>query len=363
MKACVAIATLGAAQNVADVPGASLLQLRSSEAVHGGLASDGQAGSGRKHSHCAKVHQNAQPKSGTTWLESIVNLVAHQYCSANSCTTIQDEDAKDAQIRRSVEVTGDKSDREWHTLVALNADGKSTHEKWFQGKHKLFPYEAVGHSPNYPRTQAPLGVTKTPAFKQQLFEFAAHMKKSHTCIIGLLRDPRDVVLSACHYIDGSACHPEDYLKSNLNSTLSWTELRFNVYNELRAMIPDQFFVVFYEDLKADFKGTVGRLAGQLGFPLGPAALAAIENSTSFTTMRNMEALGVMNGKSKKKGHGEKVRQGEACGFATEVGPQTAAWSVKELAKYASVELNERFTCADTPSGNTVSTGLGELLDT
>ena len=80
-------------------------------------------------------------------------------------------------------------------------------------------------------------------------------------------------------------------------------------------------------------------------------------------MRNMEALGVMNGKSKKKGHGEKVRQGEACGFATEVGPQTAAWSVKELAKYASVELNERFTCADTPSGNTVSAGLGELLDT
>ena len=42
---------------VADVPGASLLQLRSSGAVHVGLASDGQAGSGRKHSHCAKVHR------------------------------------------------------------------------------------------------------------------------------------------------------------------------------------------------------------------------------------------------------------------------------------------------------------------
>jgi hypothetical protein len=296
------------------------------------------------------VHQNAQPKSGTTWLENIVNLMVHQYCSANGCTALQDEDAPDPRDRRQVLV----SSQEWQTLVDLNADGEKTNELWLRDKHKLFPYEAVGTPPKYPKTPAPLEVMTTPAFKQQLFEFAAHMKKHRTCIVGLLRDPRDVVLSACHYVEGSACRPEEYLKANLNATLSWTQLRFNIYNELSAMIPDRFFVLYFEDLKEDFQGTVGHLAEQLGFPLGAESLAAIEHETSFSRLKHMETDGVLNGKSRRTGHGDKIRRGAACGFSSEVDSPTAAWSTSMFAKYATASFNERFSCPETLVGTTGS---------
>merc|ERR1719420_1836617 len=113
--------------------------------------------------------------------------MVHQYCSTDLCTAVQDEDAPDHQTRRQVQVTGGQGSHEWHTQVALSLDGEPTNEEWLKDKHKLFPYEAVGKTPKYPEGPAPLEVMTTPAFKRQLFEFAEHMKKSRTCIIGLLQ--------------------------------------------------------------------------------------------------------------------------------------------------------------------------------
>ena len=153
-------------------------------------------------------------------------------------------------------------------------------------------------------------------------------------------------VSACHYLElknNESCNATEYLRSHLRYTASWTNLRFDIYSSLQALLPDRFFTVYFRDLKEAFRSTVGLLASRLGFPLLEESLAVVESKTSVERLQKKEAKGNLPGNKKDK---VKVRRGAACNFLREVDPPTAAWAGRVLQTHLSPELRRRFSCPE-----------------
>jgi len=269
------------------------------------------AGEKEQKMHCAFVHEHGQPKSGTTWLHFVLLKIAKYSC---------DEEGGTKCVRPDMEAF----------------------PPFYHKKHELFPYRAIGGD-NFQRL-APTHVLRQKAARSELRSFIEKLNKSRGCIVGLLRDPRDIVISGCHYFQ-KACAPDQYMRSELGYAVSWTALRWEVYSRVAEALPGRMFILFYQDLRQRFVPVVQRLSQQLGMPLAEQKVHRVENETSVAKMQLSEKAGfVPNIKWLPRGV-VKVRKGEVCGFLSEVSPRTAAWAAKEMEKaHLPSELAEKLSC-------------------
>jgi hypothetical protein len=221
---------------------------------------------------------------------------------------------------------------------------------FYQGKHDLFPYKAIGLSPVFPLIMAPAQVMWHNEAIDELKRFIAALRRERACVIGLLRDPRDVVISACYFNEAEdrPCHPEKYMRTHLEFTVSWTKLRWEVFAQVKEKVPNRFFFMYYEDLKARFVPMVMRLARQIGLPVTEEQVRDIQAEASLKQLKKKERAGELPDNLQRAGQNTaKVRSGETCGFLSEVSSQTAQWAAQQMEALPN-EIRRKFKCPKSP---------------
>jgi aryl sulfotransferase len=140
-------------------------------------------------------------------------------------------------------------------------------------------------------------------------------------IVYIVRDPRDVVVSASKYNFTPfmlAQHPQQepdaktFLKHRLyEQVFTWVQ---HIGGYLLHTDEYRIHFVFYERLLHDFDNEYGRLLHYLGFTLPPAALAEVRENSRFESM--------------KKQNPHHLRKGESGGWVRELTTDQARWVVK-----------------------------------
>lgn len=120
----------------------------------------------------------------------------------------------------------------------------------------------------------------------------------------ILRDPRDLLMSACHNQHGGCQSPDEFAKENMRAAVAWTSARFKFFQMLSAKVADNVLILFYEDLIVDFAGAVQQISQFLGTPLRQEASEQV--ALDVTALRTDE------NSTRSAPH--------ACGFSRELSP-------------------------------------------
>lgn len=111
-------------------------------------------------------------------------------------------------------------------------------------------------------------------------------------------------------------------------------------------VPHGFLLVRYEDVHADPRKELERLARFVGLPHGDAELEAAAAFATFDRMVAMERAGAFVDKRLRPGDAAdresyKVRRGEAGGWAAALAPVDAAWVSAVMGRSLPAELGYR----------------------
>jgi hypothetical protein len=132
----------------------------------------------------------------------------------------------------------------------------------------------------------------------------------------VLRDPKDVVPSAYHFIAGVAMGPamlplDAVAHAMANGCMMQEPWAEHADQAWRARNRHNVLLLFYEDMVADHKTTVVRLAQFMGVTLTDAELARVLDVTSFRWMKEQH-LFFEAGRATTMGYGsEMIRSGKA----------------------------------------------------
>jgi aryl sulfotransferase len=132
----------------------------------------------------------------------------------------------------------------------------------------------------------------------------AHLFGAFDHIVYIIRDPRDVAVSASRYFftpfmqqqhPSTAGTPEAYLQAHLSEVLlSWAQ---HVGGYLLTQHRYNIYPIFYERLLADLPGELERLDRYLDTSLGKGDLAAIQQQVTFAAMKDNSPHHVRKGQA------------------------------------------------------------------
>lgn len=264
---------------------------------------------------CAVLKQSAQPKSGTTWLGQLLYSLGEAAC----------DDERRCQAKRHsrrMRIVGRHLDMRIEPRLEKH-DVPGVGDEKFGYHGALFPIDPPREKVNAKR----------------LDELAATLQEEKTCIFFMFRDPRDVVVSACHH-GGKPCNLQSFWRKHMAATAEWISLRYAVFAHLEAR-GAPVSAVFFEDLKRNFTGTAATIAAAAGLPVPARLLPRVQEETSLKALRDLAADGHLGG-------GEtKVRKGHDCGFLSADGltPEDISWANQFMDALPSA-LRRKFNCGD-----------------
>lgn len=129
------------------------------------------------------------------------------------------------------------------------------------------------------------------------------------------RHPKDVVCSYYNYAQDFDTYEgpwEDFLRLFMEGKTwfgDWFDHAQGWWNQREH---DNILFLWYEDMKADFDGTVRRIAAFTGYPLSDELLRKIKQETTFSSMKKNELTNMQQADESKKAPPEKYyRKGGA----------------------------------------------------
>ena len=221
------------------------------------------------------------PKSGTTWLQKILD--AHP---AIAC-------AGEGHFVERIATPMVRMLREYNDKL------RQVDERVFQGKA---PYQPLANAEILAiirdliarlmlRQQPPAGISwlgdKTPRYTEGLRELKQIFPTAR--FVYIIRDPRDVAVSRLFhahragYADALTQGSATYYEMVTNAAISWANHNGNVDKFVRADAANRELVhsIHYERLLADFETVAADLFGFLDVDASPAVIGAIREATNF----------------------------------------------------------------------------------
>lgn len=83
----------------------------------------------------------------------------------------------------------------------------------------------------------------------------------------ILRDPRDVLMSACSAQAGGCSDADGFARKNMAAVMAWTSIRYKFFQALLAVAKGSVLTVFYEDIVVDPATAVRDISAFLNTPL------------------------------------------------------------------------------------------------
>nr|XP_056718872.1 sulfotransferase 2B1-like [Euleptes europaea] len=119
---------------------------------------------------------------------------------------------------------------------------------------------------------------------------ATALRKAKPKVIYLARNPKDVAVSFYHFCRMANFFPDpgtfdDFLLCFLDGTVHYGSWFKHVKGWLSCQKEMNLFYVTYEELHQDLGGFLERLSAFLGCPLQPGQMEAIQEHSSFASMR------------------------------------------------------------------------------
>ena len=155
----------------------------------------------------------------------------------------------------------------------------------------------------------------------------------------IVRDPRDVAVSAFYYGQHPGVQLDEYVHDVFETMTAWVSFRFRWYT--RVALPT--LVVFYEDMLASPDVQLRRLLRFLALDAPMAVLERVANATSADAMRRMEAQGTLPGPNRAGSRFAKVRAAQAGRFAHELSPATVEYCNRVMLAVLPPVLQKRYT--------------------
>jgi hypothetical protein len=252
-----------------------------------------------------------EPKSGTTWLEFIIDRIIEHGC----------DDVKSCTYKK----TG-------RNYVAHFDDANDVEFLPDSNKHKI---PSIGHSGGFDFSEAP-NLTDEQ-IRDAALQLLPHVGPNRGWI-AIFRDPRAVLVSSCHHLRKQDC--DGFAQYNFRASVAWIDLRYRFFRAFQPLSSTQVEIVSFEGLKHHFERNVRHIAAFMGISLGDDSVTAIKNETSITTMHTMEE----HGQVPKGGAPVKVLTGETCSYKDELQDATMAAISHHMESSMSVELQAMFQC-------------------
>ncbi|XP_060110452.1 sulfotransferase 2B1-like [Heteronotia binoei] len=119
---------------------------------------------------------------------------------------------------------------------------------------------------------------------------AAALRKAKPKVIYVARNPKDVAVSFYHFHKMANFFPDpgtwdDFLLHFLDGSVHYGSWFQHVKGWLSCQKEMNLFFVTYEELHQDLRGCVQRLSAFLGCPLQPGQVEAIQEHSSFASMK------------------------------------------------------------------------------
>ncbi|GMH41638.1 hypothetical protein BSKO_09548 [Bryopsis sp. KO-2023] len=254
---------------------------------------------------------NGEPKSGTTWTTRVVHEILYRYCefSKEPCTI------KRWHLKQGVE----------EMMLELPGERKICVSQ--TNKH-ILPHSGspLGH-PNH-AMEALDFLQQCVDNGQTVFEKACipsewsyeALSDIETKFVLIVRDPRDVVLSASRYYGFQGKWVE-----RIGVASAWISFRHAwMTNAVGSQSP--VFPAYYEDMKSDLLGVVRRMALFMGVQLNPRAAKMVVRSCSLEASNEVTI----------------DSRGVAGKFRMAFGNETLRESSAMMQLYLSPELRERY---------------------
>lgn len=266
-------------------------------------------------------HLNGEPKSATTWLEFVVDGLMAHVCkgTASSCKSYVKE------------------------RKATLSDGSLSERFSPFGKHKIPVNISKQHGNSFDFSEAPQltadQIKKLAAFKVQ--------QSPHEGWLAIVRDPRDVLVSACYHLKWDNCsafvkYKGKNLKEKYKNSIDWIKLRYELFSAMAKVSNGQnAHVVFFENLKKDFSSEARRISKFLQLQVSDKDIDAVELETSLSQMKKQEE----HGKVPKGGEkAQKVRKGESCAFSADLNEEVENEITEYMKQTLPPELYAHWQC-------------------
>jgi hypothetical protein len=255
---------------------------------------------------------NGEPKSGTTWLEYVIKDLLTEVCAKESgCQLLQGKDGRTVAAQR--------------TSALVQYDMSTKH---------MIPN--VGHANSFDFSNAPsMTDAQVEAAAKATLDGAAESAKW----LVIFRDPRDVTISSCYHMVKNCPNPSGYVGGKIGRISQWINLRYRLFDALRKLAPDRVLMLYYEEMKKDEQGTIGRLADYFGVPLNKKQGMLISSRTTFSAMKDSGSKIAQGGAASGK-----VREGASCGYAKELDADSAKRITDMMRRDLSPALNAVWAC-------------------
>jgi len=254
---------------------------------------------------------NGEPKSGTTWLEYVAKEILTEVCAKESgCQLLKGANGRD--------------------LVAHRGSGSVAYD--MDTKHEI---PNVGHKNAFDFSIAPsMTDEQVKAAAKATLDGAAESAKW----LVIFRDPRDVTISSCYHMVKNCPDANGYVGGKIERITRWIELRHRLFTSLQKLVPERVMILYYEEMKKDEQGTIGKLAEYFEVPLTKKQGMLISSHTTFSAMkgqRNVAQGGAASGK---------VREGASCDYAKDLSPDAATRITNQMRRDLSPALNAVWKC-------------------
>lgn len=269
------------------------------------ISTDGAEMIDRNHKNDVKSHRetagqpksdivelHGQPKSGTTWLEFIVDHLC--------------EESGGSVVSRTalLPAEGEEFDA-----------GSTKHT--LPGSQRYFFGTGIQVDETYNMSIAPCVENKVPIWSEACVPYDMYKSRKGHRFVLIVRDPRAVVVSWAHYWPGISLD-DNYFLRQVPRTAALVSLRYYWHTSIVGR-SDPSHTVFNEDLVRDPMSEYYRIASFLRVHIPIEVMQKVVAETSAEAMREVEKDKELPGPS-RSGDMVKVRTASIDGFRDEVDP-------------------------------------------
>eukprot|EP00911_Craspedida_sp_UC1_P000249 UC1_evm3s191 len=265
-----------------------------------------------KHLPLLEAYLEGEPKSGTTWMELVINDMISKYKELGMCGDCffegevgdTEHTLHEAHIVHGGYLFTDFSfNRKMKHKLPL-ADGEYANTKGSQS-YKL-PSKDYKDCIKFYQKNAWSADAQCPSMKPPVL-------RPDVRYVNIVRDPRALIVSGAHYFKKKL---DKYIKKAALGIMQRTALRYHWFD--KRISPKMALVVHYHTIKENPLFEYQRIASFLGLPLSKTHISEVMDMTSVEAMHNMEVHHELPHKNSPGKDTAKVRSGTVDEFRDEI---------------------------------------------